>query len=122
VDKDHGHAGALDANLRMRLREAMRGRDRAAVAVLRAALGAVDNGSAVPDDDRTQTERLIEASDAADVPRRVLSETEIRSIVSAELRDLEDAATEYREHGQDAAAATADYQASILLGVLGETE
>ena len=47
---------------------------------LRGALGAVDNASAVPDDDRTQTERLTAAPGAADVPRRQISDAELRAI------------------------------------------
>ena len=122
MNDDRASAGDVRAELRDRLRDAMRGRDRPAMDVLRAALGAIDNAGAVHDDDRTQTERLNAAADAVDVPRRDVSEDEVRAIVSAELRDLEQAAIQYRELGQQDAAAKADHQASILFGVLGETD
>ncbi|WP_421117931.1 hypothetical protein ACE2AJ_10925 [Aquihabitans daechungensis] len=122
MDEEQAVGASLDARIRMRLRGAMRDRDRSAVTALRMALGAIDNGSAVPDDDRTQSERIAAAAEATDVARRELSETETRDIVCAEVRELEGAAAEYREHGQEDAAADADHQAAVLREVLAATD
>src|SRR4051794_41149245 len=64
--------------LRIALTQAMKERDRTAVAVLRSTLGAIDNAEAVAP---TNTE-------AGDVPRRLLDEREIVAIVLTEAAQL----------------------------------
>lgn len=115
-----GHPTDLRAALRTRLRDAMRARDRPSVQVLRIVLGAVENAEAVPDDDRTQTERLVAADRAVDVARREVPEDEVRALVQGELDDRLEAAEQHRARGQADEAATAEAQAATLRAVLGD--
>lgn len=119
-DSGPGSQVGIEAVLRARVRAAMRERDRPATQALRTALGAIDNASAVPDDDRTQTERFRAAGDATDVPRREVTEADRLAIVAHEVHELERSAAELRSLGQGAAAGTAEAQASLLRDVLRE--
>ncbi|WCO67232.1 hypothetical protein PO878_00660 [Iamia majanohamensis] len=116
------HPTDLRTALRTRLRDAMRARDRPAMQVLRVALSAVENAEAVADDERTQSERWAAASHAVDVPRRQVSEEEVRALVTAELEDRVATAAWHRDRGQGDEAATADAQAATLRAVLGDDD
>ncbi|WP_433300452.1 GatB/YqeY domain-containing protein [Actinoplanes sp. CA-030573] len=96
-----------DTSLRHRLRAAlpaaMKSRDRAATAALRATLAAIDNAEAVVPADGASRGLAIEEAPtgvgAAEVERRTLSEEEIERIVRAELADRETAADQYERAG-----------------------
>ncbi|MEU8815359.1 hypothetical protein [Actinoplanes sp. NPDC048796] len=112
--------------LRQQLREAlppaMKARDRAAIAVLRATLAAIDNAEAVQTDEGTGVSLAIETSPvgvgATEVARRVLTEEDVRQIVRAEADDRERAATEYAELGRPERAEQLRSEAGALLAHL----
>jgi hypothetical protein len=78
--------------------------------VLRTTLAAVANAEAV---DATDA-RPASGAFAGDVPRRELSEDDVRAVVVAALDELRAAEAELRSVGQDAAAADLATQAAIL--------
>ncbi|XVU26127.1 hypothetical protein ACQPZJ_03435 [Actinoplanes sp. CA-054009] len=112
--------------LRQRLREAlpaaMKARDRAAVAALRATLAAIDNAEAVTADGGTPESLAIETLPtgvgATEVARRVLTEEEVRRIVRAEADDRERAAVEYVDLGRPERADQLRAEAGALLAHL----
>ncbi|HEX9998969.1 MAG TPA: hypothetical protein VGB74_00825 [Actinoplanes sp.] len=95
--------------LRQRLRDAlptaMKARDRAAVAALRATIAAIDNAEAiVPADDGTRPSLAIEqlpiGVGATEVARRVLTKSDVERIVRAEIAERESAADQYEQAGR----------------------
>jgi uncharacterized protein YqeY len=94
--------------LRQRLREAlptaMKARNRAAVAALRATLAAIDNAEAVTTDENTQGSLAIEmlpvGAGSTEVARRVLTEDDVARIVQREADEREQAAAEYINLGR----------------------
>ncbi|GIE96232.1 GatB/YqeY domain-containing protein [Paractinoplanes rishiriensis] len=94
--------------LRQRLREAlpaaMKSRDRAATAVLRATLSAIDNAEAVAPDPGTRGAGAIEEAPigvgATDVARRTLTDAEVEAIVRGEVAERETAADQYEQAGR----------------------
>ena len=113
--------GAIRGALRAELKRRMAAHDRPAVQVLRIAVAAIENAEAQPIGTATQTEVLLGAASAADVPRRVVTDDEARRLVAAELAELEEAAVAYRALGRAEAAADADAQAAVLREVLVAT-
>ncbi len=104
--------------LRSALNRAMRPRDQVAMAAYRTALAAIDNAGAVPvgDDQRAGAVELSPVGvGTADVPRRVLSESDERQIVDQEVRELRAAAGSLADPG---AADRLRYQADLLDAVL----
>lgn len=108
--------GALGSAIKV----ALKGRDRRAVATYRAALAAIDNAEAVPDDNADRA-GAIEASAVgagrADVARRELTEPQMREIVHGEARELCSAA-ELIEATQPDAAAQLRAEAQLLTDLL----
>ena len=108
--------------LRESMTQAVKRRDRAATAVLRVALSALDNATAV-DAPKGQgsagaLELSLSGAGAADVARRELTEDEQRAILQAQIDELDGQATELAA----SAPAFADQlrqQASVLRAVLG---
>ena len=92
------------------LRPALRDRDALRVSVLRTTLAAVVNAEAV---DATGA-GSVRGAFAGDVPRRALSEDDVRAVVVAARDELRAAEAELRAVGQDGAAADLATQAGIL--------
>jgi uncharacterized protein YqeY len=107
---------SLRDRLRAAVPVAMKARDRRAVAALRSALAAIDNAEAV-DVGTTARAGAIEAAPvgvgAAEVARRVLSETDIAALVQGEIDDRRAAADTYAAagHGDRAADLVAEADA-----------
>ena len=108
--------------LRQRLRDALpaaiKGRDRVAVAALRATLAAIDNAEAVdraPSGDHgLAIERSPVGVGAAEVERRVLTEAQVEHIVRAEMAEREAAAREYDRAGRPERAEQLRREISVL--------
>ena len=83
----------------------MRARDAAATSVLRTTLSAIANAEAV---------EVPAGTTATELPRRDLTEDDIRGIVRGERDDLTTTATELRTHGRSEEAAELDAKAAVL--------
>lgn len=97
----------------------MKGRDQVAVAVLRSALGAIDNAEAVDHRQapKAQTGRIagaVAGLGAAEVARLELSEAEMAAIVRAEADDRRAAAEEYDRLGRHDESARLRAEAVVL--------
>jgi uncharacterized protein YqeY len=95
---------SLRQRLRAALPAAMKSRDRAATAALRATLAAIDNAEAVaPAEQAAGTSLAIEhiavGVGATEVARRELTEAEVEQIVRDEVAEREVAAEEYARSG-----------------------
>ena len=94
--------------LRQRLRDALttaiKSRDRVAVSALRSTLAAIDNAEAVDRPSSADRNLAIEmiptGAGAAEVARRILTESQVEQIVRAELADRRTAADTYDQAGQ----------------------
>jgi hypothetical protein len=118
-------------DIRERLRSALPGaiksRDTVAVAALRSALAAIENGEAV---DASQAPAPVEHLDiaggvsglgAGEVTRRRLTPTQMEQIVRAEVTDRQAAERDYRHAGQREAAERLRGEADVLLSYLDGT-
>ena len=94
----------LRQRLRAALPVAMKARDRAATAALRATLAAIDNAEAVAPDDAAAGSLAIEqvpiGAGATEVARRTLTEDAVEAIVRGELAERETAADAYERAGR----------------------
>jgi uncharacterized protein YqeY len=103
----------VDAPLRDRLqsslKDAMQARDSVATSVLRTTLAAIANAEAV---------EVPAGTTATELPRRHLTEDDIRAVVRGERDDLVTTATELRTHGRDAEADELDAKAVVLRSLL----
>jgi uncharacterized protein YqeY len=103
----------VDAPLRDRLQtsltEAMRARDAAATSVLRTTLSAIANAEAVD---------VPPGTTATELPRRHLSEDDIRAVVRGERDDLVTTAAELRAHGRADDADELETKAAVLRSLL----
>ena len=86
--------------LRSALKDALRARDRTAMSALRSALAAIDNAEAVPITAQASAIELAGKLGSAEVPRNVLSESDIRMIVQCEVADRRAAAQQYTAAGR----------------------
>ncbi|WP_433374082.1 hypothetical protein ACQPZX_03195 [Actinoplanes sp. CA-142083] len=125
-----------EISLRQRLRAAlpiaMKSRDRAATAALRATLAAIDNAEAVapdaeavaPDAEASGTSLAIEhialGVGATEVARRALTEDEVEQIVRDEVAERETAADEYERSGYADRAEQLRSEARALAAHLAE--
>ena len=100
------------------LAPAMRARDAPRVSVLRTTLAAVANAEAVD----ASGAQPAPGAYATDVPRRHLSDDEVRAVVVATRDELRAAEAELRTVGQADAAADLATQAAVLDGYLGASE
>ena len=121
-------AEPLRRRLETSLRAAMKDRDAAAVATLRAALSDIDNAEAVPAPDDLAPgpaggpiAGARDGAGAGDVAPRELSEADVTAIVRAEIDDLRSSADEYVALGRDEQAAQLRVQADLLEGHLSAT-
>lgn len=94
------------ARLNQALREALRGRDRAATSALRSALAAIANAEAVDASAQrapaTGSEHFAGAAagpGAAEAARKELTETAVQDIVRAEITDRQTAIGQYQSGG-----------------------
>lgn len=114
-------APSVRAALKTAIVSALKERDRAAAALYRSALGAIDNASAIPAGSAHRA-GAIESSAVgvgrADVPRRELSERDMVEIVVAEA-DERRAAAEVLEPARPEAAEQLRAEARLLLALLG---
>lgn len=97
------------ATLRSALTDAMRARDRVAAAALRAGMSAIDQAEAVPIDGHPPS-----VGTAGDVPRRMLTDDEVRQALLAEVAERRAALDELRTVGQDAAGERVARELEIL--------
>ena len=105
--------------LREALRDAMKARDRAAVAVLRSTLAAIENAEAVEHDGRSPVEDgpiagSVGGLGAGEAPRAVVDERSARAIVAREVRERHAAADEYERLGRGDEAARLRGEADLL--------
>ena len=111
-----------EAPLRQRLRGAltlaMKARDRVAVGALRSTLAAIDNAEAVDRPTGTDTGLAIEqiplGVGAAEMERRLLTESQIERIVRDELAEREAAARDYEQSGRTERAEQLRREVSVL--------
>ncbi len=108
------------ATLKAALRAAMRERKATEVTTLRGLISAIDNAQAVPVGDKHDTYVFHAFGDSAvEVPRRALSQDDIRQLVEAEIRARNDAAEDYRRLGRDDKAQELTDEVEILTYYLG---
>jgi hypothetical protein len=107
------------------LAEALASRDATAVRAVRSALAAIGNAEAVDRTDspttRPTSEHFAGAASgigSAEVPRRFLSETEIRDVVRAEITERHAAAQQYDALGHGDEATRLRREAHLLAAVL----
>jgi len=104
--------------LRAALPDAMKARDRVAVAALSSTLAAIDNAEAVDRDasvdERLAIEQIPIGVGAAEVARRVLTATQVEHIVRAEVAEREAAARDYDRAGHPQRAEQLRSEARVL--------
>lgn len=109
----------IRSNLQAALKQAMLDRDRTRVSVLRTMLSAIDNATAVADQ---QPGLAIEESPigagASDVTGRVVSEQHAAAILEKEAQEREDAAEVYRGAGHPEHADSLDQEAGLIRSFL----
>jgi uncharacterized protein len=114
----------LRVGLRHRLCQAVRDRDRVAVAALREAIAALDNAEAVPidTDPNAQVGQYVAGGvvglGAGEAERRTLDVAAQQAIVATIIDARLAAASTYEEHGQTARAADLRSGAEILIAIL----
>jgi len=88
----------------------MKTRQSAIVSILRTVLAAIDNAAAV----ELPPNFVPVMGQSNDVPRKVLTETQMRDIVRNEIRALQSASAEYEQLGKTEEADTLRIQAAAL--------
>ncbi|WP_205623104.1 hypothetical protein [Sciscionella marina] len=113
---------SLRERMRQALPEAMRARDRVAVSVLRATLGALDNAEAVPvaETRGMALEQAPVGVGATEVARRELDEDRITEIVRAEAEERLATAAGLTEATQQEHAGRLRAEAAVLQRLLDE--
>ncbi len=117
-------SGDLRGRMATALTDAMRARDRVAVAALRSALSAVANAEAVAIDTMPRAgaaEASAVGAGAADAPRRELTEPDVRAVVAAELAEHERASAHLGDAGRPDEAQRVAAQAAVLRELLAST-
>jgi uncharacterized protein YqeY len=98
---NNGEVIGIRQALRSALSDALKARDKTAMAALRSAIAAIDNAESVPvGERRAGAIELAGTLGAAEVPRKVLTEDDIRMIVQCEVSDRRAAAQQYQEAGR----------------------
>gem|GEM_PF-1676359 len=98
------------ARLKAGLTTAMKTRQSAIVSILRTVLAAIDNAAAV----ELPPNFVPVMGQSNDVPRKVLTETQMRDIVRNEIAALQSASAEYEQLGKTEEADTLRIQAAAL--------
>jgi hypothetical protein len=107
-------AQVLRQRLEVDLRSAMKRRDEVAVAALRSVFQAVDNAGAVA----LTAEHAPTVGRANEVPRRVLEQSEVETLIRREAEVRAAAAGEYRRLGLVEQAERLDAEVRVVLGCL----
>ena len=108
------------AMLKADLRTAMRERKAAEMTTLRGLIATIDNAQAVPVGDRHDTYVFHAFGDSAvEVPRRALSQDDIRQLIEAEIGARNDAAADYQHLGRSDKAQELTDEVQILSRYLG---
>jgi len=120
----------MRTRLRSALSDAMKARDRVAIAALRSALSAIDNAEAVdeavtgakPDDKagHPHVAGSVAGLRAAEVERRVLTDDQVAEIVRAEVTGRLASADEYERLGRADHAERLRGEADVLRGHLDD--
>jgi uncharacterized protein YqeY len=113
--------------MRVDLTAARKARDEIATAALRSAIAAIDNAEAV-DDHRSVlgaggSQHIAGATAGAgssDVPRRMLTEAEMKAIVRIQVEERHEAAAQYERLGRDAQATRLRREAAVLTKYLSD--
>ena len=92
------------------LKTAMKTRQSAIVSILRTVLAAIDNAEAV----ELPPKFVPIMGQSNDVPRKVLTETQMRDLVANEIRALQSASAEYEQLGKTEEADTLRNQVAAL--------
>jgi uncharacterized protein YqeY len=93
--------------------EAMKSREQLKVATLRSVLAAIDNAEAVPVTER-RTLTVPVLGQTHEVPRKVLSDDDIRQIMQREVDERNAASTEYTRLGQTEEAVRLQTAAALI--------
>jgi len=107
--------------LRANLLTARKQRDAIRVSALRSALSAIDNAE-TPDGDVPAAGALSDSAvgpGSAEVARRLLSDAEIRALLTAEVDERQTAAAQLASNGADERASTVRAEAAVLIDLLG---
>jgi len=107
--------------LRAHLMAARKGRDATRVSALRSALSAIDNAE-TPDVDVPAAGAIADSVaglGAAEVPRRTLTDTEIRGLLRAEVEERLGAADQMDTGGHSERASAVRAEAAVLADLLG---
>lgn len=119
----------MRSRLRRALADAIKARDHEAVSALRSALAAIDNAEAV--DAQTappvgaataEVASSVAGVGAAEVPRRALTESEVETLVRAEVAERLAAADDYEHHDQPEHARRLRREAEVLRRHLPDAE
>jgi hypothetical protein len=106
---------SLTERLRRDLTQAMKDRDRPAIAALRQTLGAIANAEAPPlPDTRGQLPTEPVVGTANEVARLALTDADVARVVHAELAERARAVDEYTAVGRPADAAAVAAEATVL--------
>lgn len=113
-------ANELERRLRSALTAAMKSGDREEVKILRSTLAAVDNAGAVPmiGPGSGAVEDSPVGVGITEAQRRELSENDVVAIIDAEIIELEQAASIYRESGNYDRSETLRLGANTLRSIL----
>ena len=103
----------LRQKMKIDLMNAMKAREQLKVATLRSVLAALDNAEAVPAVERPRLTAPV-IGQSQEVPRRVLSEEDIRTIIQREADERNAASTEYARLGQAEESARLQAAAALI--------
>lgn len=103
----------LREQLKADLRQAMKARQSATVATLRAVLAAIDNAEAVPVEELALPVEPV-LGQRHEVPRKLLSAADIRQIIENEAAERRAASAKYANLGQPAEAERLQTAATLL--------
>ncbi len=106
-------------DLRLAVKQAMRERNRTALAVFRSALGAIDNAEAVPIDpsERAGAIELSSGLGRTEVQRHLLSEQDMLDVVRREVVERRSAAAGLADANPDAAGQLSE-EADVLQNMI----
>lgn len=112
----------MEAALRALLRDAARRRETEAVAVLREVLAAIDSAEAADPSAAPLVEHGVIAGGvpglgAGEVPRRVLTGSEVAAIIDREIEERRQAAATYAALGQGEAAGKLQRAVAVLVSL-----
>jgi uncharacterized protein YqeY len=113
--------------MRLDLMAARKARDEIASAALRSAIAAIDNAEAVDDPrsarrggDSQHIAGATAGAGSSDVPRRTLTEAEMKAIVRTQVEERHHAADQYENLGREDQATRLRREAALLAEYLSE--